>query len=80
MWTKLEPICDDPKDMPCPREGHIAVLIESDKMIVHGGINSEQECFDDAFVLVGLHDEIDLTESQIKRDENGTVINALELK
>jgi N-acetylneuraminic acid mutarotase len=54
MWQKLDPIFDE-GHLPSPREGHIAVMIEDDKMLVHGGINEKCEVFDDAFILVGLH-------------------------
>lgn len=55
IWTKLEPIAD-PGNHPTPREGHIALLIsEGDKMLIHGGINDLNKCFDDAYILVGLH-------------------------
>ena len=41
VWTKLESI----GDIPSPREGHIALMFENDKMLVHGGINEESQCF-----------------------------------
>ena len=44
IWTKLEPIAD-PGCLPAPREGHKAVLIEGDKMLIHGGIDENQNCF-----------------------------------
>jgi N-acetylneuraminic acid mutarotase len=53
IWTKLESISDN--GCPSPREGHVAVLVEGDKMLVHGGINENQVCFNDAYILVGLH-------------------------
>lgn len=53
IWTKLESISDN--GCPSPREGHVAVLFEGDKMLVHGGINENQVCFNDAYILVGLH-------------------------
>ena len=34
-WHKLEPL----GDIPSPREGHIAVLLGRDKMVVHGGLD-----------------------------------------
>lgn len=55
MWTKLEPIVETPSDMPKPREGHVALLIDGDKMLVHGGINESNKCFNDAYILLGLH-------------------------
>ena len=58
IWTRLEVIADS-DSIPAPREGHIATVIEGDKMLVHGGVNDQQHCFADAFVLVGLHQEID---------------------
>jgi len=58
MWTKLEAIFDE-GEQPSPREGHVGVLIEGDKMLVHGGYDERYSCFSDAFVLVGLHKEID---------------------
>lgn len=61
MWTKLETINEEAEDVPCPREGHVAVMIQTDKMLIHGGINQNQRCFDDAFILSGLHEEVDVT-------------------
>lgn len=58
IWTKLEPIADDGHQPPS-REGHIATLIDGDKMLIHGGINDDQVCYSDAYILVGLHKEID---------------------
>jgi N-acetylneuraminic acid mutarotase len=52
IWTKLEPLAD-PGNQPTPREGHVATLIDGDKMLVHGGINEKEQCFGDAYVLVG---------------------------
>lgn len=75
IWTKLEPIADL-GHTPCPREGHVALLVgEGDKMLVHGGINEEQECFDDAYILVGLHKELDKVQSEIRFDEKGAIYN-----
>jgi len=54
IWTKLESISDY-GCVPSPREGHVALLVEGDKMLVHGGINESQVCFNDAYILVGLH-------------------------
>jgi len=54
IWTKLESI-SDAGNQPSAREGHISILVEGDKMLVHGGINNTQDCFNDAYILVGLH-------------------------
>lgn len=80
MWTKLEPIVESESDMPCPREGHVALLVDGDKMLVHGGINESNQCFDDAYILVGLHQEIDYAQSLIKYDSAGKIANAAALK
>lgn len=79
IWTKLEPIADKGHE-PSPREGHIATLVDGDKMLVHGGINDNQDCFNDAFILVGLHKEIDQAQSEIRFDEKGKISNQTELK
>lgn len=49
-------------------------------MFVHGGYDEKYSCFGDAFILVGLHKEIDQAQSEIKYDENGNVSNSLDLK
>ena len=54
----MEPIYDQ-GNLPDKREGHIAVMFDKNKMLVHGGINEQTVCYDDAYVLLGLHDEID---------------------
>ena len=33
MWTRLEPIYDD-GHLPSPREGHVAIMIDADKMFI----------------------------------------------
>lgn len=58
----------------------MATLIEGDKMLLHGGINEKEQCFSDAFILVGLHKEIDLSQSEIKFDEHGKIQNIDQLK
>jgi len=75
----LEPIYD-PGNLPDKREGHVACLVNGNKMFVHGGINENQECFNDAYVLLGLHDEIDQAQSEIKYDGSGKISNTNELK
>ncbi len=55
-------------------------MIEDDKMLVHGGINEKCEVFDDAFILVGLHQEIDIVQSEIKYDGKSKISNVHELK
>lgn len=80
IWTKLEPLADE-GHQPSQREGHVAVLVEGDKMLIHGGINDDTKCFDDAYILIGLHQEIDQAQSEIKFDpETGKVSNIEELK
>ena len=34
-------------------------------MMIHGGINAQEETFGDTWVLVGLHAELDQMQSQI---------------
>lgn len=34
-------------------------MFDKNKMLIHGGINEQTVCYDDAYVLMGLHDEID---------------------
>ena len=80
MWTKLEPIVENPTDQPSPREGHVAILIDGDKMLVHGGINESNKCFNDAYILLGLHQEIDFAQSLIKYDAEGKIVNGSALK
>lgn len=48
--------------------------------MVHGGINEKCEVFDDAYILVGLHQEIDIVQSEIKYDGKSKISNVLELK
>lgn len=62
-WTKLEALGESPP----PREAHIAHAIGDDKMMIHGGINAQEETFKDTWVLIGLHTELDQMQSQIQR-------------
>ena len=81
MWTKLEAIAD--KDhWPAAREGHVAVMIKNGtQMLIHGGLNQKSDCFGDAFVLVGLHKELDRAQSEIKYHiRSGKVTNSDYLK
>ena len=66
-WTKLETIGDE---KPAPREAHIAHALGHDKMMIHGGINAQEETFNDTWVLVGLHSELDQMQSQIHNYKN----------
>lgn len=49
-WHKLEPL----GDIPTPREGHIALLVGKDKMVVHGGVDQMEVSFSDTYVLTGI--------------------------
>lgn len=49
VWQKLEV----PGETPPPREAHICQVIEN-IMILHGGLNYEEESFDDMWALIGL--------------------------
>ena len=62
-WTKLEALGEQPP----PREAHIAHALGHDKMMIHGGINTQEVTFNDTWVLVGLHSELDQMQSQIQR-------------
>ena len=49
-WNKLEPV----GDVPAPREGHIAKLVGRDRMMIHGGVDQDENSFDDTYVLTGI--------------------------
>lgn len=67
--------------MPAAREGHIAVMTaDKSKMLVHGGINDDQKCFSDAFILSGLHSETDSIQSTVRFNPDGSMSNANDLK
>ena len=51
IWSKLEALGKSPP----PREAHIAQVIGNDKMMIHGGINLDEESFADTWVLVGIN-------------------------
>lgn len=53
-WTKLEVFGESPP----AREAHICQVI-GDLLIVHGGLNQEEDSFDDMWVLVGLGRKVD---------------------
>ena len=76
VWTKLEPLAGRADDLPSPREGHAALLFDGDKMLVHGGIDESMRCFDDAFVLLGLHADLDYAQSLIRHGTDGKIANA----
>ena len=81
MWTKLDAIADV-GHQPAAREGHIAVMIKNgSQMFIHGGLNHNSDCFGDAFVLVGLHKELDRAQSEIRYDvRSGKITNSDYLK
>ena len=58
-WTKLEAL----GQCPPPREAHIAHALGHDKMMIHGGINAQEETFKDTWVLIGLHSDLDQMQS-----------------
>lgn len=60
IWTQLETIGDE---QPPPREAHIAQLIGNDKMMIFGGIDYDENEYNDTWVLVGLHIELDTMQS-----------------
>ena len=56
LWTKLEAFGSPPP----PREAHVAQVVGGNRMmLIHGGINLNEEIFDDCYVLVGLDSNID---------------------
>jgi len=74
VWTKLDALGDQPP----PREAHIAHTLGHDKMMIHGGINAQEETFNDTWVLIGLHEELDQMQSQIQRYINNEKYRSLE--
>ena len=55
QWSKLEAF----GQTPAPREAHIAQVICDDKMVIHGGINQDQESFSDTWVLGTFNSKLD---------------------
>ena len=47
QWSKLEAF----GVTPAPREAHIAQVVGDEKIVIHGGISSDQESFADTYVL-----------------------------
>jgi N-acetylneuraminic acid mutarotase len=58
MWTRLEPIYEE-GHLPSPREGHVSVMVATDQMLVHGGIDENEICFSDCYILTGLNNDLD---------------------
>lgn len=54
-WCKLEPL----GEIPAPREGHVAKLINRDNMLIHGGVDQNETSFEDTYVLTGISQYID---------------------
>jgi N-acetylneuraminic acid mutarotase len=50
-WSQLNPS----GDIPSPREGHIARLVDGDKMMIHGGVDDSEIAFRDTYVLAGIN-------------------------
>ena len=63
IWTQLEALGEQPP----AREAHIAQLIGNDKMMIHGGIDYDENEYSDTWILVGLHSELDQMQSQIQK-------------
>ena len=63
LWTRLDALGDPPR----PREAHIAQVLGNDKMLIHGGINQDEESFDDTWVLVGINQDLDRLQSMIHK-------------
>lgn len=70
-WTKLT---TETGDVPPPREGHVAIALDENKMFVHGGINFIEESFDDCYVLDGIDSLKNL--QYYKCDQKGDVPTA----
>ena len=56
------------------------MIFDNDKMLIHGGINDKDKTFSDAFILVGLHSDLDIAQSEIKHDVQGHLLNFDELR
>lgn len=63
IWSKLEALGKP----PAPREAHIAQVLGNDKMMIHGGINLDEESFADTWVLVGINQDLDRLQSEIHK-------------
>jgi N-acetylneuraminic acid mutarotase len=61
VWTKLEAF----GQFPAPREAHIAQVLSDNKMVIHGGINSDSKSFDDTWVLATFNSKLDRMQSQM---------------
>jgi len=61
QWQKLETF----GQTPAPREAHIAQVICDNKMVIHGGINSDSKSFDDTWVLATFNAKLDRMQSQM---------------
>ena len=59
QWQKLEAF----GQTPAPREAHIAQVISDNKMVIHGGINSDSKSFDDTWVLATFNAKLDRMQS-----------------
>ena len=58
LWTKLETFGESPPG----REAHVSQVI-GDLMVIHGGLNQDEDSFSDTWVLVGLGRKMDRLES-----------------
>ena len=45
-------------ESPPPREAHICQVV-GDLLVIHGGLNQDEDSFDDMWVLVGLGRKVD---------------------
>jgi N-acetylneuraminic acid mutarotase len=54
-WSKLEPV----GEVPTPREGHIGKIVGRDRMMIMGGIDSNERSFDDTYILTGISQFMD---------------------
>jgi N-acetylneuraminic acid mutarotase len=59
-WTKLEVFGESPP----AREAHICQVI-GDLLLVHGGLNHDEDSFDDMWVLVGLGRKVDKLQAEM---------------
>lgn len=74
-WTRLEVYGESPP----AREAHVCQVI-GDLLIIHGGLNQNEDSFDDMWILFGLGKKVDKVQAEMAMSNQVNQIPAMALQ